>query len=328
MWNIFKEFLETSTIHGLRYISVSNRKVKLFWILIVIAGFTGAVFLIDASFKTWHERPVVTNIETLPIRDIRLPKVSVCPPKRTFTNLNYDLMMTENMTLDSDTKNALTQYAVELFHDYHFKEFLYNFSLFDNEMKFVNWYHGYTNMGILPFWGILPQCQGTTETDNIYFALACKALPDLKEQHLIYYVNTSTSGSISSQFFMEQFNASRIPVDFILFLSLRNPYKEEYRNTTLNYLIKRNPLKDFEICMVLENGMPVDITKKSNWDKVLNITGPNYIICYRKKVSLDKLEKMQMDNMPGFSIKWNFSHKTNPQDNDEEYIFLNDQFRR
>ena len=94
------------------------------------------------------------------------------------------------------------------------------------------------------------------------------------------------------------------------------------------YLIKRNPLKDFEICMVLENGMPVDITKKSNWDKVLNITGPNYIICYRKKVSLDKLEKIQMDNMPGFSIKWNFSHKTNPEDNDEEYIFLNDQFRR
>ena len=40
----FKEFLESSTIHGLVYISTSRRLLKLFWLCVVITGFTGAVY--------------------------------------------------------------------------------------------------------------------------------------------------------------------------------------------------------------------------------------------------------------------------------------------
>ena len=82
-------FLESSTIHGLTYISAANKKIlKLFWILVVTAGFIGAGALIYDSFQSWAESPVKTTIETHPISEITFPKVTVCPPKNTYTNLN------------------------------------------------------------------------------------------------------------------------------------------------------------------------------------------------------------------------------------------------
>ena len=63
-------FLESSTIHGLSYISTTSRLVKIFWILVVIGGFTGAGVLIYQSFQAWNESPVTTTIETLPITEI------------------------------------------------------------------------------------------------------------------------------------------------------------------------------------------------------------------------------------------------------------------
>ena len=98
-------FLESSTIHGLTYISTTRRYARLLWILVVITGFVGASLLIKASFDSWSESPVKTNMETLPISEIKLPKVTVCPPKNTFTDLNYDLMMTKNMTLTDEGEN-------------------------------------------------------------------------------------------------------------------------------------------------------------------------------------------------------------------------------
>ena len=78
-----RTFLESSTIHGLAYISTTKRLVKLFWIGIVIAGFLGAAIMIYQSFQSWKESPVKTTLETLPIKNITFPKVTVCPPKKT-----------------------------------------------------------------------------------------------------------------------------------------------------------------------------------------------------------------------------------------------------
>ena len=92
-------FLESSTIHGLTHIYTTRKYARLFWSLVVITGFIIASLLIKESFHSWSESPVKTTIETLPISEIKFPKVTVCPPKNTFTDLNYDLMMTENITL-------------------------------------------------------------------------------------------------------------------------------------------------------------------------------------------------------------------------------------
>ena len=102
-----RTFLESSTIHGLTYISTTQKYARLFWILVVMTGFVGASLLIKESFDSWSESPVKTTIETLPISEITLPKVTVCPPKNTFTDLNYDLMMTKNITLTDEMRDKM-----------------------------------------------------------------------------------------------------------------------------------------------------------------------------------------------------------------------------
>ena len=82
------DFLESSTIHGVSYISTTKKASRLFWVLVVCSGFCGAFVLIYQSFESWEESPITTTIETLPISEITFPKVAVCPPKDAFTNLN------------------------------------------------------------------------------------------------------------------------------------------------------------------------------------------------------------------------------------------------
>ena len=83
----FREFLELSTIHGLYYVSLTNKADKCFWILIVLAGFCVAGFMIYESFHNWSESPIKTTIETLPISGVTFPNVTVCPPKNSLLNL-------------------------------------------------------------------------------------------------------------------------------------------------------------------------------------------------------------------------------------------------
>ena len=71
-------FLESSTIHGLSYIPAAKKHARIFWVLVVIAGFTGAGIIIQKSFQSWAEGPVTTTIETNPITDLTFPKVILC----------------------------------------------------------------------------------------------------------------------------------------------------------------------------------------------------------------------------------------------------------
>ena len=72
-----KEFLDNSTIHGLSFISSTRRFSRLFWILIVIGGFSGAGYIIYTSFYNWGQSPITTTIETLPISELTLPNVEL-----------------------------------------------------------------------------------------------------------------------------------------------------------------------------------------------------------------------------------------------------------
>ena len=110
-------FLESSTIHGLAYISTTRKWVKLFWIVVVVSGFVGAGYIIKESFDSWAESPVKTTIETLPMDELKFPKVTVCPPKNTFTDLNYDLIMTENITLTEEMRDEMFRYAVDVINE-------------------------------------------------------------------------------------------------------------------------------------------------------------------------------------------------------------------
>ena len=131
-----KIFLESSSIHGLSYISTSRRHTRLLWLIIVTTGFITAGVLIHQSFKGWADSPITTTVETISIERITYPKITVCPPPNTFTDLNYDLLMTQNMTLDNKTKNQLTKYAVELLHDHLLDSIMTNLSYLDEKDRY------------------------------------------------------------------------------------------------------------------------------------------------------------------------------------------------
>ena len=141
-----RSFFESSTIHGLAYISTTRRYARLFWILIIFTGFLGASLIIKESFDSWSDSPVRTTIETLPISEVRLPKVTVCPPRNTFTDLNYDLMMTENVTLSDELRDEMFRYAIKVINEEDEESFQILAKLYD-ENRFYNWYHGFEMVG-------------------------------------------------------------------------------------------------------------------------------------------------------------------------------------
>ena len=73
--NVFKDFLESSTIHGLSYISSSRSNlIKVFWATVVIVGFITASIQIRSSFMEWDTNPTVTTIATYPLANSTFPR--------------------------------------------------------------------------------------------------------------------------------------------------------------------------------------------------------------------------------------------------------------
>ena len=114
-----KTFLNTSTIHGLNNISSNRKWSRLFWIMVVCGGFSGAGFLIYESFYNWNQSPISTTIETLPISKITFPNVTVCPPKTLYLNLNYDIIQAENVKLDDEKRHQFLKTLLDIQENFH-----------------------------------------------------------------------------------------------------------------------------------------------------------------------------------------------------------------
>ena len=124
--DIVKEFLESSTVHGLTYISTAKvgwkykvnnctknhqtTVAKCAWAVIVCLGFIGAGGLIERSYDKWHESPIATTITTLPLADLDFPQVTVCPPKGSHSALNYDLMKAANVSFSNEMRQNMKDF--------------------------------------------------------------------------------------------------------------------------------------------------------------------------------------------------------------------------
>ena len=144
----FKEFLESASISGLNHISSTRRWARLFWITLVTLGFAMSSFLIWESFQSWADNPVRTTTRTVPMKEIKFPKLSVCPPKNTFTDLNYDLMLAENVTLTNEKKNELYEYVVAMIDEHVYMDL---WEKLHEENRFFSWYKGFTSMYYEPY---------------------------------------------------------------------------------------------------------------------------------------------------------------------------------
>ena len=189
-----KEFLESSSIIGLSLIANSRRFVlKLFWILVVIGGFAWAFYMIFECFEDWKQKPISTTIETLPIEKIIFPNVTVCPPRNLFLNLNHDIKESEKIRLTDETRDELLDYSLDVIQDTFYKEVMANLSKLEDPDRFYNWYHRFTSIKY-PYY---------------------KTYENYKQ--LNYFVRTSaTSGNISTQYFGDKFDASKVEKDNIM----------------------------------------------------------------------------------------------------------------
>ena len=137
-----KEFLESSTIHGLSHIAANRRLLRLFWICVVITGFTGAAILIQLSFSSWADSPISTTIETLPISELDFPNVTVCPPRNSFTNLNPDIVRSREISLSAEQRKALSQQVSEVVFTSNMEGKLATYNEYEEKDRHRNQYYG------------------------------------------------------------------------------------------------------------------------------------------------------------------------------------------
>ena len=140
-----KEFLESSTIHGLVYISTTRRLIRLLWISVVNTGFIVASYLIPLSFSSWATSPVSTTIDTRPITDLHFPNVTVCPPRNTFTSLNPDLVRARTLKFDEQKRKELSDFVADVVFDTNYKQRYSAFAAYEEK---ENWYTGMTKIGL------------------------------------------------------------------------------------------------------------------------------------------------------------------------------------
>ena len=281
-------FLEGSSIHGLSYISTTRKYARLFWIFVVVSGFFGGGLLIKSSFESWSENPIQTTVETLPIADIKFPKVTVCPPKNTFTDLNYDLMMTENDTLTEEMRDEMFKYAIEVIDENNFLE--YNWNKLHEEDRFLNWYRGYTAIT-------------SPRISPYYFYLENK-------------INTcATSGVISTLYFGEQFHPEQVERKHTCNINIRRPeYVKLDENVTLHYQVEKISMTVFDVTdetydRIIIRGLGNVATDITNAYKNFTPPGSNAWeyqsdMTLVRVMSSEQVEKQRLDLMPGFRFSW------------------------
>ena len=113
---LIREFLESSTIHGLQHISTANsRTARLTWVTIIVVSFAFAMHMITSSYKEWQESPVSTTITTHPISELEFPTVTVCPPRGSNTALNHLLEKVKDVNFTEEERQELLDITKEVF---------------------------------------------------------------------------------------------------------------------------------------------------------------------------------------------------------------------
>ena len=66
--------------------------------------------------------------EVYSIRELKFPNVTVCPPKNSVLNLNYDVVESNNKSLDKNMRESITEYAIEIIQNEFYHEIMRNMS--------------------------------------------------------------------------------------------------------------------------------------------------------------------------------------------------------
>ena len=119
------------------HISTNKNFARVFWVVVVLTGFSMALMLISDSLTNWSDSPIKTTIETRPITEITFPKVTVCPPDKVFTELNYDLMMIDDFELTIKSKEEILDIVLTELDPENFTFNALDYSSIEEELAFV-----------------------------------------------------------------------------------------------------------------------------------------------------------------------------------------------
>ena len=277
----FKTFLETSTIHGLGWIASSKRCARFAWLLVVFGGFSCAGYIIYSSFDNWYKNPTTTTIETLPISEITFPNVTICPPKGTSTNFNFDLLKSEKFKLAEITRRKLIEYATDIIQENFYKETLRNIEIVQERKKYYNWYHGHSLLRY-PYYN---------NKKELYFEIKTK----------------STSGEVTTQYFDEMFDAKKMHGNIRVSIKVY-PVEKIKQN--------RDAVLNFKINKISVEGVTTSFAQK-NIDPDLNYFFKNYAVPKLGKAKTIWIEHgrsmtqkdiigIQIEKMPGFKLRWSY----------------------
>ena len=225
----------------------------------------------------------------MPISELRFPKVSVCPPANTFTNLNYDLMMAENMTLDNDTKKELIKTILQTLDFEMYKELRTNMSYILEENRFYNWYHGYSKISFPKY------------ENRFFYKLEIASSTglimtngfgnDFKKQKFIRVQEVEIIFDGPNQTKLSKNATIMIKMEAEKFLNLFDGYEF----ITLDYV---DVLKG---------------KKEVSFNLSLASTLPRFKLKHRYSLSDSYLRKLKMEKMPGFRISWKYSEDFIPR---------------
>ena len=280
-----KQFLESSTIHGLVYLSTERKLSKLFWIIVVIAGFSYSGYLIQGSISNWSESPIKTIIETRPISELTFPKVTVCPPKNTFTDLNYDLLMVQNKTMTNETKQQFVSVVMSEFHNSGYYDYIDYVNMLEEDNRAYNLYHAFSTYTTTYL---------SDKTFNIGFG------------------TSASSGVVKTQYFAMKFEVDKIATNQNLkyyFAVQTPPEAKDNSDYTLTVEIDSNLMN------VSSNSTDdLYIFFGDYWyavdQKVYNITSPGDTVEFEleRYVTKEDVENnMHLKSMPGFKVTWKWN---------------------
>ena len=250
--------------------------------------------MISDAFEGWSEHSIKTTTETRDISEIRFPVVTVCPQNNIFTHLNHDLMNLDNLTMTDETKHKqqFLDIANKVFLDSYFEnEVLANIRKLEEENRFYNWYHGYTQIR-MTFWD-----------GDFYF---------------IY--TSATTGNIKTQYFGDKYDPDKIERKLWYKIRIYPPaHVVKNLNFTLTLEIEKVNMKvsgDSYDDMTVEE----EIFDPDQNNLVLDFTAPDeyiYIRLWRNVNSKEIETNINLETMPGFSIKWSYNEDVKP---DAKYI--------
>ena len=259
----------------------------------VSAGFGISTYLIVKSFKGWEESPIATSVEMLPITEITFPNVTVCPPRDTFTILNYDLAMAENVDVTGNVRDKLLNSLDEAVVFAGFKDVLNDFSIFVEKNRFRNWYEGLTRISF-PYW-----------TGGSHFKVG-------QGKKIYKYYTYATTGEFVTPFYQDPWTDEKFEISSMYYsLFIQKPWSsdddEKHDNTNIVFDVEQDMLSELpgsrwggrDISYVEEDLVPF----KKNLTVVRSVQ-EEYNVYYDKILTAPGLARIKRKRIPGMKVKW------------------------